>query len=237
MAGFGAGTAAAGMGCFGAATGAAGIGTFGAATGAGTATAGIGGFGAAIEAAGIGGFGTATAAAGIGGLGAATGAATATGFGGSGAAGAPPGIGIPAGFVGMLKGFGGAGMVGGAPVAVGKGLGGRFTIAASRGLAAVGPPSRLGGRTIRTVSFFGSAGLLGSLMGLGSEIFDPEGGRELFVSEGLSIVSPAVGENSAKSAIFLAHGAAPGHSPRPFFELYGQDLMERAREAQTQDSG
>jgi hypothetical protein len=229
------------MGGFGAATGAAGIGAFGAATGAGTgagaATAAIGGFGAAIEAAGIGGFGTATAAAGIGGLGAATGAATATGFGGSGAAGAPPGIGIAAGFVGMLKGFGGAGMVGGAPVAVGRGLGGRFTIAASRGLAAVGPPSRLGGRTIRTVSFFGSAGLLGSLMGLGSEIFDPEGGRALFVSEGLSIVSPAVGENSAKSAIFLAHRAAPGHSPRPFFELYGQDLMERAREAQTQDSG
>jgi hypothetical protein len=58
----------------------------------------------------------------------------------------------------MLKGFGGAGIVGGAPVAVGKGFGGRFTIAASRGFAAVGPASRRGGRTMRTVSFFGSAG-------------------------------------------------------------------------------
>ena len=52
--------------------------------------------------------------------------------------------------------FGGAGMVGGAPAAVGRGLGGRLIMAASRGLAAPGLPSRRGGRTMRTVSFFGS---------------------------------------------------------------------------------
>jgi hypothetical protein len=55
-----------------------------------------------------------------------------------------------------ITGFGGGGMLGGAIAAVGSGLGGRLIIAASRGLAALGFPSRWGGRTMRTVSFFGS---------------------------------------------------------------------------------
>jgi len=93
-------------------------------------------------------------AAGLGG--APMGGGAATGLGGSGAA--PAGRGMPGGggTTGAPGGFGGAGMVGGAPWAVGKGLGGRFTMAASRGLAAAGAPSRRGGRTMRTVSFFGS---------------------------------------------------------------------------------
>jgi hypothetical protein len=72
----------------------------------------------------------------------------ANGLGGAGGM-IPPGVaGVPA--------FGGEGMVGGAPVAVGRGFGGRLTIAASRGLAVPGFPSRRGGRTMRTVSFLGS---------------------------------------------------------------------------------
>jgi hypothetical protein len=47
-------------------------------------------------------------------------------------------------------------MEAGAPDTVGRGLGGRLIMAASRGFAALGALSRRGGRTIRTVSFFGS---------------------------------------------------------------------------------
>lgn len=63
-----------------------------------------------------------------------------------GGGGAPPGAGAR----------GGAGIVGGAPAIVGRGLGGRLIMAASRGLAAAGLPSVRGGRTMRTVSFLGS---------------------------------------------------------------------------------
>jgi hypothetical protein len=57
---------------------------------------------------------------------------------------------------GGIAALGGAGMVGGAPEKVGRGFGGRLIMAASRGLAAPGLPSRRGGRTMRTVSFLGS---------------------------------------------------------------------------------
>jgi len=75
------------------------------------------------------------------------------------------------GMVGMDGGFGiagaagteadGAGMVGLAAAGVepgtSVGFGGRLIIAVSRGLDATGVPSRRAGRTILTVSFFGSA--------------------------------------------------------------------------------
>ena len=70
------------------------------------------------------------------------------GLGGGGGMTEPGAAGIAA--------FGGAGIVGGAPATVGSGLGGRLIMAASRGLAAPGLPSRRGGKTMRTVSFFGS---------------------------------------------------------------------------------
>ena len=57
---------------------------------------------------------------------------------------------------GGMTGLGGAGMVGGVPAMVGSGFGGRLIMAASRGLAAPGFPSRRGGKTMRTVSFLGS---------------------------------------------------------------------------------
>jgi hypothetical protein len=140
---------------------------FGTATGAGAETAGMAGFGtAAAGEEGVGAFGGVAAA--FGGTGAATGcfdgidgAAGAGGIEGADEA-ATPGLGK----TGMLKGLGGggtaepgaggAGMVGGAPATVGSGLGGRLIMAASRGLAAPGFPSLRGGRTMRTVSFFGS---------------------------------------------------------------------------------
>lgn len=64
---------------------------------------------------------------------------------------------------GGIAALGGAGIVAGAPATVGRGFGGRLIIAASRGFAAPGLPSRRGGRTMRTVSFFGSfmAGIYG----------------------------------------------------------------------------
>ena len=133
-------------------------------------TPGTGGF----SAAGAGGLGAAAGPVpnGLGGRGAAVGAAGAPGgFGMAGAGGVAviPGLGmdgmanglggaggmIPPGVAGVSA-FGGEGMVGGAPVAVGRGFGGRLTIAASRGLAVPGFPSRRGGRTMRTVSFLGS---------------------------------------------------------------------------------
>ena len=43
------------------------------------------------------------------------------------------------------------------PPGTGTGFGGRLIIAVSRGLEAMGEPSRRAGRTILTVSFFGSA--------------------------------------------------------------------------------
>jgi hypothetical protein len=57
---------------------------------------------------------------------------------------------------GGMTGLGGVGMVGGVPAIVGSGFGGRLIMAASRGLAAPGFPSRRGGKTMRTVSFLGS---------------------------------------------------------------------------------
>jgi hypothetical protein len=48
----------------------------------------------------------------------------------------------------------------GDPPATGTGFGGRLIIAVSRGLEAMGEPSRRAGRTILTVSFFGSAIIL-----------------------------------------------------------------------------
>ena len=70
------------------------------------------------------------------------------GLGGEGGIAEPGAVGMP--------GLGGAGMEAGAPATVGRGLGGRLIMAASRGFAAPGFPSRRGGRTIRTVSFLGS---------------------------------------------------------------------------------
>ena len=81
--------------------------------------------------------------------------------------GAPAAEGIPGGFgiEGMLGGFGRLadggteGGVGGTEPApgAGTGFGGRLIVAVSRGVSARGWPSRRGGRTIRTVSFLGSA--------------------------------------------------------------------------------
>jgi len=103
-----------------------------------------------------GGFGAAPGAA-ASGLGAAGTAAETGGLGTAGAAGAAmAGLGARAGAGGMPGGLGGAGILGGEPTAVGSGFGGRLTMAASRGLAALGFPSWRGGRTMRTVSFLGS---------------------------------------------------------------------------------
>jgi hypothetical protein len=68
-------------------------------------------------------------------------------------------VGIPGTEAG---GFNPPGMTGGGgttgdPVGTGTGFGGRLIIAVSRGLDAMGEPSRRAGRTILTVSFFGSA--------------------------------------------------------------------------------
>jgi hypothetical protein len=91
-------------------------------------------------------------------------------FGGLGREGPVPGGfgGPPAGADGggMLGGLGGVGGVegglgrlpdGGGPLGGAAGFGGRFSMTVSRGFAAIGWLSFLGGRTMRTVSFFGSA--------------------------------------------------------------------------------
>jgi hypothetical protein len=60
----------------------------------------------------------------------------------------------------MTEGAGGFRLTGaavGVPLGTGTGLGGRLIMAVSRGLEATGVPSRRAGRTILTVSFFGSA--------------------------------------------------------------------------------
>lgn len=60
----------------------------------------------------------------------------------------------PEGGLGADGALGGAGAAG--ADGAGTGFGGRLIIAVSRGVEAAGCPSRLGGRTMRTVSFFGS---------------------------------------------------------------------------------
>lgn len=127
--------------------------------GAGTpATAGLGGKGAE-GAAGIGaGLGAGGMTGGTAGGGGTTGTPAVGGLGTGMLNGADGGGGTTA-----PPGRGGAGMLGGAPATVGSGFGGRLIMAASRGLAAAGLPSLRGGRTMRTVSFFGSfmAGVAG----------------------------------------------------------------------------
>jgi hypothetical protein len=96
------------------------------------------------------GFGAATAAAGATGADGAMG-----GFNPAGASGAEGGFGgvRPIGGEGGLSPAGGSG----APlVGAGAGFGGRLIMAFSRGFPAADCPSRRGGRTMRTVSFFGS---------------------------------------------------------------------------------
>ena len=93
---------------------------------------------------------------GLGIPGTAGGAAGATPMGGIGAAGG--GTGAPTG--GAEGGGTAAGGV--IPGGFGIGLGGRLIIAVSRGVDAKGWPSLRGGRTIRTVSFFGSSAMVKS---------------------------------------------------------------------------
>jgi hypothetical protein len=81
--------------------------------------------------------------------------------GGLGIPGAEGGLGI-AGIPGIEEGgFNPTGALGGGgiiePPGTGTGFGGRLIIAVSLGLEAMGEPSRRAGRTILTVSFFGSA--------------------------------------------------------------------------------
>ena len=115
----------------------------------------MGGLGAGVGAmpSGLGGAGGAMGGAGMEGTeGAATPGLGMTGMlKGLGGCGAPASPGA-----GGMTGLGGAGMVGGVPAMVGSGFGGRLIMAASRGLAAPGFPSRRGGKTMRTVSFLGS---------------------------------------------------------------------------------
>lgn len=97
---------------------------------------------------------------------AATGAPTEAGLGvvdmvGSGGFGAPEAKEATGG--GGIGGFGGGGIVEGAPAETGRGLGGRLT-EPSLGLGEPGMPSLRGGRTMRTVSFFGSGDFFGSFM-------------------------------------------------------------------------
>jgi len=96
------------------------------------------------------GFGAATAAAGATGADGAMG-----GFNPAGASGAEGGFGgvRPTGGEGGLSPAGGSGAP---PVGAGTGFGGRLIMAFSRGFPAADCPSRRGGRTMRTVSFFGS---------------------------------------------------------------------------------
>ena len=177
----------------------------------------------------------------------------------AGAAGAPGGLGMAGtdgaaatlglGMTGMLKGlgggcgtvapgaagmigFGGAGMVGGAPAAVGRGFGGRLIMAASRGLAAPGFPSRRGGRTMRTVSFLGSfmAGVYGCWR-RGMEPWFPAGRRELSGVSGVSNISRGQREICACGELLLACGAVAGHSLRPFFDLWPRPHGKSAKSA------
>jgi len=113
-----------------------------------------GGAGGSIEAPLVGGFGIEGI---MGGFGAKGIEGIVGGFGIVGAGGA---IGAAeaagAGIVGLLIAGGTADAGAGAP-GTSMGLGGRLIIAVSRGLEATGMPSRRAGRTIRTVSFLGSA--------------------------------------------------------------------------------
>ncbi len=184
--------------------GAGAAGFTGAAEGAGaTLTGGLGTAADKVGAAGAGGLGatvedgggiTPTGAGGIGGFGAPeAGAADADGI-----VGAPVGAGIggfgvgaiPGGFGGMaapgaggIEGLGGVGIVGGAPAAAGMGFGGRLIMAASRGLAAPGLPSRFGGRTMRTVSFLGSfmaeKSIFGWLLAVGAFVMHLNGKQRM----------------------------------------------------------
>jgi hypothetical protein len=142
----GTGPAGAGLGAIAGAGAGVIVGDFGAAGGtAGPATAGFGTEGAE---------GAAGAAGAVGGLG------TPGNVGGFGTPGAAGGVSEVGGFGAATAGGGTAGAAGvagaaGAGVA-GTGFGGRLIMAVSRGVDARGWPSRRGGRTMRTVSFFGS---------------------------------------------------------------------------------
>ena len=129
-------------------------------------TGGLGAIGGIVAEGGVGNEGTA--------------GTTGPGEGGTTVPGAEGGFGIPGaegglGIAGIDGGFGTAGMPGievggfsprgaeggggtaGDPPETGTGFGGRLIIAVSRGLEAMGEPSRRAGRTILTVSFLGSA--------------------------------------------------------------------------------
>ena len=128
----------------------------------GTVEGGIGGLGAMGGMVAEGGFGN-DGTAGTTGADCRTGGTTdPTADGGVGIGGIDGGFGT-AGIPGIEPGgFKPAGMTGGGgtaadPPETGTGFGGRLIIAVSRGLEAMGEPSRRAGRTILTVSFLGSA--------------------------------------------------------------------------------
>jgi hypothetical protein len=127
------------------------------------------------------------------------------GFGGGGGKAEPVATGTP--------GFGGAGMVGGAPAMVGRGLGGRLIMAASRGLAAPGFPSRRGGRTMRTVSFLGSfmAGVY-DCWRVGVEPLDEQEGEDYLRARGCQIFRFDRGSFVSAGKLALAYAATARHS-------------------------
>jgi hypothetical protein len=151
----------------GAAGPAGGAGALGAAGGTwaddgGTVEGGIGGLGAMGGTVAEGGFGNDGTAGATGADGRTCGTTVPAADGGMGIAGIDGGLGatgIPGIEPGGLKP---TGMTGGGgttedPPGTGTGFGGRLIIAVSRGLEAMGEPSRRAGRTILTVSFLGSA--------------------------------------------------------------------------------
>jgi hypothetical protein len=141
------------------------------------------------------------------------------------------------GAVGM-SGFGGGGIVGGAPAAAGRGLGGRLT-EPSLAFGAPGMPSLRGGRTMRTVSFFGSGDFLGSFMAeetsdiraVGSAPLNRPDREDCSVAVGVSNHSPLERTFLPCFDLLLASEGRLGNYFRPF-SFYGQDFMERARKAQ-----
>ena len=141
----------------------------------GGTTGGLGAMGGTVAEGGFGNAGTEGAAGSTGGtiVPAADGGLGIDGIdGGFGAAGIP---GIEAGGFKPADMTGGGGTAGDPPD-TGTGFGGRLIIAVSRGLEAMGEPSRRAGRTILTVSFLGSAivcswsGLRSGLVAAGEDI-------------------------------------------------------------------
>lgn len=155
--------------------------------------------------------------AGLGGMGGAKGAAALPGGRG--------GAGIPA--------FGGAGIVGGAPATVGRGLGGRLIMAASRGLEAPGFPSRRGGRTMRTVSFLGSFMVGFATAGGMAEASGRSEKAELTAIVKVSNVSLQAGDFFRAVDLELAWRIQLRQYRGLFSKAYGKDSMDRARKAQT----